>query len=151
MLQERQDRHPPVRYHGRKIKLGFFFYYMHEVNRSSKHFINVVRRSMLFVFFPKVYHGFSCVHSVLDSRTVSVFIPGKKYGEDADQSLSFPISCNFWALAYALTPCKKANRPEIVLPGSVVGSHTHMKSFFLASMSSSWNWCTIELELIYLL
>ncbi|XP_061821375.1 minichromosome maintenance domain-containing protein 2 [Nerophis lumbriciformis] len=39
------------------------------------------------------------IESVLDSRTVSVFIPGKKYGKDADQHLTFPISCSFWALA----------------------------------------------------
>ncbi|XP_018529467.1 minichromosome maintenance domain-containing protein 2 isoform X2 [Lates calcarifer] len=39
------------------------------------------------------------IQSVLESRTVSVFIPGKKYGEDADQQLSFPVQCSFWALA----------------------------------------------------
>ncbi|XP_061777816.1 minichromosome maintenance domain-containing protein 2 isoform X1 [Nerophis ophidion] len=39
------------------------------------------------------------IETVLDSRTVSVFIPGKKYGKDADQHLTFPISCSFWALA----------------------------------------------------
>ena len=30
---------------------------------------------------------------------MSVFIPGKKFGEDADQQLSFPVQCSFWALA----------------------------------------------------
>ncbi|XP_046689957.1 minichromosome maintenance domain-containing protein 2 isoform X2 [Silurus meridionalis] len=59
------------------------------------------------------------LQSALDSRAVSVFIPGKKYGEDAEQLLSFPINCNFWALADALTPSKKANRPDSVLLGSV--------------------------------
>uniref|UniRef100_A0A3Q1FH37 Minichromosome maintenance domain-containing protein 2 n=1 Tax=Acanthochromis polyacanthus TaxID=80966 RepID=A0A3Q1FH37_9TELE len=34
----------------------------------------------------------------LESHAVSVFIPGRKYGEDADQQLSFPIHCSFWAL-----------------------------------------------------
>uniref|UniRef100_A0A3Q3W6V7 Minichromosome maintenance domain-containing protein 2 n=1 Tax=Mola mola TaxID=94237 RepID=A0A3Q3W6V7_MOLML len=34
----------------------------------------------------------------LESCTISVFIPGKKYGEDADQQLSFPVQCSFWAL-----------------------------------------------------
>ncbi|XP_077480785.1 minichromosome maintenance domain-containing protein 2 isoform X1 [Stigmatopora argus] len=38
------------------------------------------------------------IQSALDSRTVTVFIPGKKYGEDVDQHLSFPVSCSFWAL-----------------------------------------------------
>uniref|UniRef100_A0A8D3AXJ5 Minichromosome maintenance domain-containing protein 2 n=1 Tax=Scophthalmus maximus TaxID=52904 RepID=A0A8D3AXJ5_SCOMX len=36
------------------------------------------------------------IQSVLESRTVSVFILGKKYGEDADQQLSFPLQCSFW-------------------------------------------------------
>lgn len=70
-----------------------------------------------------LYHGLSCVPAALDSRAVSVFIPGKKYGEDTDQLLSFPIDCNFWALADAITPSKKATRPDSVLLGSVVGSH----------------------------
>ncbi|KAM6900392.1 minichromosome maintenance domain-containing protein 2 [Xenentodon cancila] len=39
------------------------------------------------------------IQSVLESRTVSVFIPGKKFGEDADQQLSLPLQCSFWALA----------------------------------------------------
>ncbi|XP_053467372.1 minichromosome maintenance domain-containing protein 2 [Ictalurus furcatus] len=59
------------------------------------------------------------LQSALDSRAVSVFIPGKKYGEDTDQLLSFPIDCNFWALADAITPSKKATRPDSVLLGSV--------------------------------
>ncbi|XP_035981223.1 minichromosome maintenance domain-containing protein 2 [Fundulus heteroclitus] len=39
------------------------------------------------------------IQSVLESRSVSVFIPGKKYGEEADQQLSFPVQCSFWGLA----------------------------------------------------
>ncbi|KAM4718288.1 minichromosome maintenance domain-containing protein 2 [Anableps anableps] len=38
------------------------------------------------------------IQSVLESRSVPVFIPGKKYGEEADQQLAFPVQCNFWAL-----------------------------------------------------
>ncbi|XP_005912247.1 minichromosome maintenance domain-containing protein 2 [Haplochromis burtoni] len=37
------------------------------------------------------------IKSVMETRTLSVFIPGKKYGEDADQQLSFPVQCSFWA------------------------------------------------------
>uniref|UniRef100_A0A3Q2U0T8 Minichromosome maintenance domain-containing protein 2 n=1 Tax=Fundulus heteroclitus TaxID=8078 RepID=A0A3Q2U0T8_FUNHE len=39
------------------------------------------------------------MQSVLESRSVSVFIPGKKYGEEADQQLSFSVQCSFWGLA----------------------------------------------------
>uniref|UniRef100_A0A8C7ZW13 Minichromosome maintenance domain-containing protein 2 n=1 Tax=Oryzias sinensis TaxID=183150 RepID=A0A8C7ZW13_9TELE len=37
------------------------------------------------------------IQSVLESHTASVFIPGKKFGEDADQLLSLPVQCSFWA------------------------------------------------------
>ncbi|XP_048364315.1 minichromosome maintenance domain-containing protein 2 [Sphaerodactylus townsendi] len=36
------------------------------------------------------------LQSVLESRTATVFIPGKKYGEDTDQQISFPIQTSFW-------------------------------------------------------
>ncbi|XP_051910476.1 minichromosome maintenance domain-containing protein 2 [Hippocampus zosterae] len=44
------------------------------------------------------------IQSVLDSRTMSVFIPGKKYGEDVDQRLYFPVMCSFWALTDSTHP-----------------------------------------------
>ncbi|XP_066533264.1 minichromosome maintenance domain-containing protein 2 isoform X3 [Hoplias malabaricus] len=44
---------------------------------------------------------------------------GKKYGEDVDQQLSFPIHCNFWALADAAAPSKKLLKPDRVILGSV--------------------------------
>ncbi|XP_062841477.1 minichromosome maintenance domain-containing protein 2 isoform X2 [Trichomycterus rosablanca] len=59
------------------------------------------------------------LQSALESRAVSVFIPGKKYGEDVDQQLSFPIHCNFWALADATAPSRKPTRPDGVVLGSV--------------------------------
>ncbi|XP_066533289.1 minichromosome maintenance domain-containing protein 2 isoform X6 [Hoplias malabaricus] len=60
------------------------------------------------------------LQSVLESRSVTVFIPGKKYGEDVDQQLSFPIHCNFWALADAAAPSKKLLKPDRVILGSVL-------------------------------
>ncbi|XP_029384780.1 minichromosome maintenance domain-containing protein 2 [Echeneis naucrates] len=49
------------------------------------------------------------IQSVLESRTVSVFIPGKKYGEDADQQVSFPLQCSFWALTESSQRSGKAD------------------------------------------
>ncbi|XP_008394464.1 minichromosome maintenance domain-containing protein 2 isoform X2 [Poecilia reticulata] len=49
------------------------------------------------------------IQSVLESRCVSVFIPGKKYGEEADQQLSFPVQCNFWALTDSSQRCGRAD------------------------------------------
>ncbi|XP_030625838.1 minichromosome maintenance domain-containing protein 2 [Chanos chanos] len=53
------------------------------------------------------------------NRTVSVFIPGKKYGEDANQQLSFPLQCNFWALADTAANSKKSVKCDSALLGSV--------------------------------
>ncbi|XP_035475771.2 minichromosome maintenance domain-containing protein 2 isoform X3 [Scophthalmus maximus] len=53
--------------------------------------------------------------SVLESRTVSVFILGKKYGEDADQQLSFPLQCSFWALA---DPSQRSGRTDCTVLGT---------------------------------
>lgn len=57
----------------------------------------------------------------LESRTVSVFIPGKKYGDDMDHQISFPIQCNFWALADASTPSKRTAKCDNAVLGAAVG------------------------------
>nr|XP_033790148.1 minichromosome maintenance domain-containing protein 2 [Geotrypetes seraphini] len=41
------------------------------------------------------------LQSVLDSRNITMFIPGKKYGEDVDQQITFPVQCNFWSFVAA--------------------------------------------------
>lgn len=60
-------------------------------------------------------------HPALESRTVSVIIPGKKYGEDADQQISFPVQCSFWALADSTAPSNKTTRTDSTVLGTVVG------------------------------
>ncbi|RXM98307.1 MCM domain-containing protein 2 [Acipenser ruthenus] len=63
------------------------------------------------------------LHSVLETRTAIVFIPGKKYGEDVDQQLSFPIKCNFWAVADTCAPSKRSLKSDGAVLGSVdIGS-----------------------------
>ncbi|XP_071780103.2 minichromosome maintenance domain-containing protein 2 [Centroberyx gerrardi] len=58
------------------------------------------------------------IQSVLESRTVSVFIPGKKYGEDADQHLSFPVQCSFWALTDSTDPSRRPGRTDCAVLGT---------------------------------
>ncbi|XP_029447276.1 minichromosome maintenance domain-containing protein 2 [Rhinatrema bivittatum] len=41
------------------------------------------------------------LQSVLDSRSITMFIPGKKYGENVDQQIYFPIQCSFWSFVAA--------------------------------------------------
>ncbi|KAF7668855.1 hypothetical protein LDENG_00279510 [Lucifuga dentata] len=57
------------------------------------------------------------IQTVLESRTVSVFIPGKKYGEDADQQLSFPVQCNFWALTDS-TDSRRSSKADCPVLGT---------------------------------
>uniref|UniRef100_UPI00398E8D00 minichromosome maintenance domain-containing protein 2 n=1 Tax=Pristiophorus japonicus TaxID=55135 RepID=UPI00398E8D00 len=59
------------------------------------------------------------LQAVLETRSTTVFISGKKFGEDVDQQMSFPIQCNFWALADADTHQKKAVQREDAVIGSV--------------------------------
>ncbi|XP_029412869.1 minichromosome maintenance domain-containing protein 2 isoform X2 [Nannospalax galili] len=37
------------------------------------------------------------LQSVLESRSITAYIPGKKFGEDIDQQMTFPIQCSFWS------------------------------------------------------
>ncbi|XP_069777439.1 minichromosome maintenance domain-containing protein 2 [Narcine bancroftii] len=59
------------------------------------------------------------LQTVLETRSITVFISGKKFGEDVDQQMTFPVECNFWALAEANTHIKKAVQQEDAVIGSV--------------------------------
>ncbi|XP_055007163.1 minichromosome maintenance domain-containing protein 2 [Boleophthalmus pectinirostris] len=67
------------------------------------------------------------IQTVLEGRTVSVFIPGKKYGEDADQQLSFPLRCSFWALIDTADASRRSNRTECALLGTADLEPVQMK------------------------
>ncbi|XP_064189081.1 minichromosome maintenance domain-containing protein 2 isoform X2 [Anguilla rostrata] len=58
------------------------------------------------------------LQSALETRTAALFIPGKKYGEDVDQQLSFPIQCNFWALCDITTGAKRSLNSDSAVLGS---------------------------------
>ncbi|KAL7373810.1 hypothetical protein ABVT39_014855 [Epinephelus coioides] len=58
------------------------------------------------------------IQSVLESCTASVFIPGKKYGEDADQQLSFPVQCSFWAFTDSMDASRRSGRADCAVLGT---------------------------------
>ncbi|KAG7272304.1 hypothetical protein CRUP_014189 [Coryphaenoides rupestris] len=58
------------------------------------------------------------IQSALESRAVGVFVPGRRYGEEADQQLSFPLRCSFWALADSTEPLLR--RGDSTLLGAAV-------------------------------
>lgn len=76
--------------------------------------------------FCQIECWFACLIwlSVLESRTVSVFIPGKKYGEDVDQQLSLPVPCSFWALTNSTDNSRRFGRTDGALLGKAVSSVT---------------------------
>ncbi|XP_064189082.1 minichromosome maintenance domain-containing protein 2 isoform X3 [Anguilla rostrata] len=63
------------------------------------------------------------LQSALETRTAALFIPGKKYGEDVDQQLSFPIQCNFWALCDITTGAKRSLNSDSAVLGSALLAH----------------------------
>ncbi|XP_037311997.2 minichromosome maintenance domain-containing protein 2 [Pungitius pungitius] len=58
------------------------------------------------------------IQSVLESCTVSVFVPGKKYGEDADEQLNFPVHCSFWALTDSTEASRRSGRADCAVLGT---------------------------------
>ncbi|XP_013931036.1 PREDICTED: MCM domain-containing protein 2-like, partial [Thamnophis sirtalis] len=53
----------------------------------------------------------------LESRTITKFIPGKKYGETTDQQVIFPIQTSFWSFIDVDSSSKK----HIQLDNTVIG------------------------------
>ncbi|XP_062986875.1 minichromosome maintenance domain-containing protein 2 [Elgaria multicarinata webbii] len=59
------------------------------------------------------------LQSVLEGRTTTVFITGKKYGEDTDQQVTFPIQTSFWSFIDVDSSSKKHIQPENTLIGQM--------------------------------
>ncbi|XP_034285793.1 minichromosome maintenance domain-containing protein 2 [Pantherophis guttatus] len=57
------------------------------------------------------------LQAVLESRTITKFIPGKKYGETSDQQVIFPIQTSFWSFIDVDSSSKK----HIQLDNTVIG------------------------------
>ncbi|XP_068043568.1 minichromosome maintenance domain-containing protein 2 isoform X2 [Anomalospiza imberbis] len=59
------------------------------------------------------------LQSVLESRTTTVFIPGKKYGEEADQQVTVSVQTNFWSFVDLDSSSKKHIQKENFLIGQM--------------------------------
>ncbi|NWT05392.1 MCMD2 protein, partial [Mionectes macconnelli] len=59
------------------------------------------------------------LQSVLESRTTTVFIPGKKYGEEADQQVTISLQTNFWSFVDVDSSSKKHIQKENFLIGQM--------------------------------
>ncbi|KFP91027.1 PREDICTED: MCM domain-containing protein 2 [Apaloderma vittatum] len=59
------------------------------------------------------------LQSVLESRTTTVFIPGKKYGEEADQHVTIPVQTNFWSFVDVDSSSKKHTQKDNFVIGQM--------------------------------
>ncbi|KAI6074975.1 MCM domain-containing protein 2 isoform X2 [Aix galericulata] len=59
------------------------------------------------------------LQSVLESRTTTLFIPGKKYGEEADQQVTIPVQTNFWSYVDVDSSSKKHTPKDGFLIGQM--------------------------------
>ncbi|XP_071890665.1 minichromosome maintenance domain-containing protein 2 isoform X2 [Anas platyrhynchos] len=59
------------------------------------------------------------LQSVLESRTTTLFIPGKKYGEEADQQVTIPVQTNFWSYVDVDSSSKKHTLKDSFLIGQM--------------------------------
>ncbi|XP_063155425.1 minichromosome maintenance domain-containing protein 2 [Candoia aspera] len=57
------------------------------------------------------------LQAVLESRTITKFIPGRKYGEATDQQVTFPIQTSFWSF----TDMDSSFKKQIQMDNTVIG------------------------------
>ncbi|XP_074941266.1 minichromosome maintenance domain-containing protein 2 [Phalacrocorax aristotelis] len=62
------------------------------------------------------------LQSVLESRMTTVFIPGKKYGEEADQQVTISVQTNFWSFVDIDSSSKKHIQKDNFLIGQMDAS-----------------------------
>ncbi|XP_036914563.1 minichromosome maintenance domain-containing protein 2 [Sturnira hondurensis] len=59
------------------------------------------------------------LQSVMESRSITVYIPGKKSGDDIDQQMTFPIQCSFWSFVDMDSSSKKNMQKTNTLIGQM--------------------------------
>lgn len=65
----------------------------------------------------------SCPVLVLESRSTTVFIPGKKYGEEADQQVTISVQTSFWSYVDVDSSPKKHPPKDNLFLGQMVNTH----------------------------
>ncbi|KAM4864617.1 minichromosome maintenance domain-containing protein 2 isoform 2-T4 [Thomomys bottae] len=56
------------------------------------------------------------LQSVLENRSITVYIPGKKFRDDTDQQVTFPVQCSFWSFVDMDSPSRRnAQRPSTLI------------------------------------
>lgn len=80
-----------------------------------------------------------CPLLVLESRTTTLFIPGKKYGEEADQQMTISIQTNFWSYVDVGSSPKKHTARDSFLIGQMVKQLTIISGYCYFSLGNNEN------------
>ncbi|XP_054981549.1 minichromosome maintenance domain-containing protein 2 [Sorex araneus] len=59
------------------------------------------------------------LQSVVESRSITVHIPGKKFGDDINQQMTFPVQCSFWSFVDMETSSKRNTQKINTLIGQM--------------------------------
>lgn len=57
---------------------------------------------------------------VVESRSITVYIPGKKFGDDVNQQMTFPVQCSFWSFVDMDSSSRKNMQKTNTLIGQMV-------------------------------
>ena len=56
----------------------------------------------------------------VESRSITVYISGKKFGDDVDQQMTFPVQCSFWSFLDMDSPSRRNIQKTNMLIGQMV-------------------------------
>ena len=56
----------------------------------------------------------------VESRSITVYISGKKFGDDVDQQMTFPVQCSFWSFLDMDSPSRSNIQKTNMLIGQMV-------------------------------
>ncbi|XP_037361648.1 minichromosome maintenance domain-containing protein 2 isoform X3 [Talpa occidentalis] len=59
------------------------------------------------------------LQSVVETRSITVYIPGKKFGDDIDQQMTFPVQCSFWSFVDMDSPSRRNTQKANTLIGQM--------------------------------
>lgn len=57
---------------------------------------------------------------VVESRSITVYIPGKKFGDDINQQMTFPVQCSFWSFVDMDSSSRRNMQKTSTLIGQMV-------------------------------
>lgn len=69
---------------------------------------------------------------VMESRSITVYIPGKKFGDDIDQQMTFPVQCSFWSFV----DMDSSSRKNMQKPNTLIGQMVRYMYIFLLECCS---------------